>query len=158
MNTNQPSFCHCITRTLFSPLHNNMLLISIWDLIRMPPLPSTFLPKFCSKLLGYSPRKLKLSLQFSPFLSGLASQLPLTIHSFLAMQTFSLWRRAQHLTPVFLPRECHGQWSLVGYDHRVTKSQTWLKRLSTAQAFSRMNLKTLPASTFYPISKPLPHF
>ena len=27
------------------------------------------------------------------------------------------WRRAQKPTPVFLPRESHGQRSLVGYSH-----------------------------------------
>ena len=36
-----------------------------------------------------------------------------------------LWRKWQP-TPVFLPRESHGQRSLVGYSHRVIKSQTWL--------------------------------
>ena len=40
------------------------------------------------------------------------------------------WRRAWQPSPVFLPRESHGQRSLVGYTvHRVAKSQTWLKRL-----------------------------
>ena len=39
------------------------------------------------------------------------------------------WRRKWQPTPVFLPREFHGHKSLVG--HRVTKSQTQLKRLST---------------------------
>ena len=33
----------------------------------------------------------------------------------------------------FLPGESHGQRSLVGYIHGVTKHWTWLKRLSTAQ-------------------------
>ena len=33
-------------------------------------------------------------------------------------------------TPVFLPREPHGQRSLVGYRHRLAKSWTWLKQLS----------------------------
>ena len=40
-----------------------------------------------------------------------------------------LWRRAWQLTPEFLPGESHGQRSLVG--HRVAKSRTWLKQLST---------------------------
>ena len=36
------------------------------------------------------------------------------------------WRRKWHPTPVFLPRESHGQRSLVGYSPRVTKSRTRL--------------------------------
>ena len=31
------------------------------------------------------------------------------------------WRRKWQLTPVFLPGESHGQWSLVGYSHRVSE-------------------------------------
>ena len=34
------------------------------------------------------------------------------------------WRREWLSTPVFLPREFHGQKSLAGYSHGVTKSQT----------------------------------
>ena len=40
------------------------------------------------------------------------------------------WRRVWQPFPVFLPGESHGQRSLAGYSHWVTKSQTWLKRLS----------------------------
>ena len=40
------------------------------------------------------------------------------------------WRRAWQPTPVFLPGKSHGQRSLVG-PHRVSKSRTRLKRLST---------------------------
>ena len=36
------------------------------------------------------------------------------------------WRRKWQLTPVFLPGESHGQRSLAGYVHGVTKSQTQL--------------------------------
>ena len=36
------------------------------------------------------------------------------------------WRRVRPPTPVFLPRESHGQRSLVGYGHRVAKSWTLL--------------------------------
>ena len=39
------------------------------------------------------------------------------------------WRRAQQSTPVFLPRESHGQRSLQRV-HGVAKSQTRLKQLS----------------------------
>ena len=42
------------------------------------------------------------------------------------------WRRAQQLSPGFLPGESHGQGNLVGYSHRVAESQTWLKRLGMA--------------------------
>ena len=41
------------------------------------------------------------------------------------------WRRKWQSTPVFLPGESHGQKSLVGYSHGVSKSQTRLKWLST---------------------------
>ena len=40
------------------------------------------------------------------------------------------WRKAWQPTPAFLPRESHGQRSLVGYSPWVTKSRTELKRLS----------------------------
>ena len=40
------------------------------------------------------------------------------------------WRRKRQPTPVLLPRESHGQRSLAGYNYRVTKSWTGLKRLS----------------------------
>ena len=41
------------------------------------------------------------------------------------------WRRALQPTPVFFPRESHGQRSLVGYTvHGIAKSQTGLKGLS----------------------------
>ena len=37
-----------------------------------------------------------------------------------------LWRRAWQPTPVFLPREFHGQRSLAATVHGAPKSQTWL--------------------------------
>ena len=39
-------------------------------------------------------------------------------------------RRAWQSTPVFLPRESHGQRSLVGYSRGVAQSQTQWKQLS----------------------------
>ena len=44
----------------------------------------------------------------------------------------SPWKRAWQPTPVFLLGQSHGQRSLAGYVHRVTKSQTWLKWVSMA--------------------------
>ena len=41
------------------------------------------------------------------------------------------WRRACKPTLVFLPGDSHGQRSLVGYVHRVTKNWTQLKQLSS---------------------------
>ena len=41
------------------------------------------------------------------------------------------WRRAWQPTPVFWTGESHGQRSLAGYSPWVTKSQMWLKQLST---------------------------
>ena len=40
------------------------------------------------------------------------------------------WRREWQLTPVFLPGESHGQWSLAGTIYRVAKSQNQLIQLS----------------------------
>ena len=45
------------------------------------------------------------------------------------------WRRAWQPTPVFLPGESHGQRSLGATIHRIAKSQTQLKRLSTHAQF-----------------------
>ena len=39
------------------------------------------------------------------------------------------WRRAWHPTPVFLPRQFYGRAAWWATVHRVTKSQSWLKRL-----------------------------
>ena len=36
------------------------------------------------------------------------------------------WRKAWLLSPVFLPKESHGQRILAGYSHSVAKSQTQL--------------------------------
>ena len=41
------------------------------------------------------------------------------------------WRRKWQPAPVFLPGESHGQRSLVAMVHRIEKSRTRLKRLST---------------------------
>ena len=50
--------------------------------------------------------------------------------SFHAWDGKTLWRRSRQPTRVFLPREAHGQRSLVGYSPRIAKSWTRLKRLS----------------------------
>ena len=42
------------------------------------------------------------------------------------------WRRKWQPIPVFLPGKSHGQRSLVGYLHEVTKSWTWLSDWTTA--------------------------
>ena len=46
------------------------------------------------------------------------------------------WRRKWQPTPVFLPGESHGQRSLVGTVHGVTKNRTWLKWLNTSNTVS----------------------
>ena len=43
-----------------------------------------------------------------------------------------LWRRKWQPTRVFLPGKSHGQRSPVDYSPWVTRSQTWLKRLSSS--------------------------
>ena len=45
-----------------------------------------------------------------------------------------LWRRTWQPTPVFLPGESHGKRNLVGYSHRIRKSQTQLKWLRCMHA------------------------
>ena len=47
------------------------------------------------------------------------------------------WRREWQPSPVFLPGESQGQRSLMVYSPRVTKSWTWLKRLSTPGLLNR---------------------
>ena len=37
------------------------------------------------------------------------------------------WRRKWQPTPIFLPEKLHGQRSLAGYSHGVTKSRPWLR-------------------------------
>ena len=53
------------------------------------------------------------------------------IHGFSLWVGMMPWRRAWQSTPVFSPRESHGQRSLGATVHRVTKSQTGLKQLTT---------------------------
>ena len=65
---------------------------------------------------------------------------PLLHHvGFFCCSTRIPWRRKWQPTPVFLPREGHGQRSLVGYSHRVTKSQT---RLSDSLSLSHTHTHT----------------
>ena len=55
----------------------------------------------------------------------------------LSLFTFMHWRRKWQPTPVFLPGESQGWWSLVGC--RLwgrTESDTWLKRLSSSSSGS----------------------
>ena len=46
------------------------------------------------------------------------------------------WRRARQPSPVFSPGESHRQRSLGSAVHRVTKSRTWLKYLSSSREVS----------------------
>ena len=54
----------------------------------------------------------------------------------LSLFTFMHWRRKWQPTPVFLPKESHGQWSLVGCHLEVAQSRTQLKRLSNSSSSS----------------------
>ena len=42
-------------------------------------------------------------------------------------------------TPVFLPRECHGQRRVVGYCPQGHKSWTQMKRLSSSSSIKRVH-------------------
>ena len=53
-------------------------------------------------------------------------------HGFSLWVRKNFWRRAWQPTPVFLPRESHGQRSLEGYSPQGRESRTRLKWLSTA--------------------------
>ena len=57
------------------------------------------------------------------------------------------WRRKWQPTPVFLPGEFHGQWVWRAIVHRVTKSQTQLKRLSMQHAHSMLYIFLIPVPT-----------
>ena len=52
----------------------------------------------------------------------------------LSLFTFLHWRRKWQPTPVFLPGESQGRWSLVGCFYGVAQSQTRLKRLSSSSS------------------------
>ena len=63
------------------------------------------------------------------------------------------WRRAWQPTPILLPGESHGQKSLLGYGHGVTKSQTYWSNLarihtsSISTLFSWFRRSTLLSAT-----------
>ena len=80
-----------------------------------------------------------------------ASQVAQWVKNLPAMQEMlEIWRRAWQPTPVFLPVKFHWQRGLAGYSPQVTKGQTRLKRLSTAQQghFTFWHFKKLPDSQF----------
>ena len=54
----------------------------------------------------------------------------------LSLFTFMHWRRKWQLTPVFLPGESQGWWSLMAAVYGVTQSRTRLKWLSSSSSSS----------------------
>ena len=79
----------------------------------------------------------------------------------LSLFTFMHWRRKWQPTPVFLPGESQGQWSLVGCHLWVAQSQTRLKQLSSSSS-SRLYLCKLISGPFVPLTylpllSPIPH-
>ena len=54
----------------------------------------------------------------------------------LSLFTFVHWRRKWQPTPVFLPGESQGRWSLVGCVYGVAQSRTRLKWLSSSSSSS----------------------
>ena len=54
----------------------------------------------------------------------------------LSLFTFTHWRRKWQPTPVFLPGESQGQWSLWAAVYGVAQSWTWLKQLSSRSSNS----------------------
>ena len=69
----------------------------------------------------------------------------------------SPWRRAWQPTPVSLPGESHGQRSLAGYVHRVSKSQTWLTWLSTHRCMLQCEI-TKKYFFFKSLAQQYPHY
>ena len=65
------------------------------------------------------------------------------------------WRRAWQSTLVFLPGESHGQRSLAGSAHRVAKSWTQLKQLSTHR--QAPSLHPDACTPTLPVHSPSPH-
>ena len=62
----------------------------------------------------------------------------------LSLFTFMHWRKKWQPTPVFLPREFQGWWSLVGCCLWIAQSRTQLKRLSSSSSsilFMSMNCR-----------------
>ena len=59
----------------------------------------------------------------------------------LSLFTFLHWRRKWQPTPVFLPGESQGLWSLVAAVYGVTQSRTWLKWLSSKVEFKPVSGK-----------------
>ena len=70
----------------------------------------------------------------------------------LSLFTFMHWRRKWQPTPVFLPGESQGWWSLVGCHlwGRTESARTWLKRLSSSSIETIILIKGSPASTKLP--------
>ena len=59
------------------------------------------------------------------------------------------WRRKWQLTPVFLPGKSHGQRSLAGSVHGVTKSQTWLNDWAYTHTHTRRGQIEIQANRIY---------
>ena len=58
------------------------------------------------------------------WLSSLGIHLPMQEIRIQSLGYKIPWKRKWQATPVFLPWKSHGQRSLAGYSHAVTKSQT----------------------------------
>ena len=88
-------------------------------------------------LLISKPNKMLVVCVYQDFSGGTSGKEPTCQYSRLKRHGFNpwvrkiLWKRKWQPTLLFLTGESHGQKSLGGYSHKVTKSQTWLKWLST---------------------------
>ena len=67
----------------------------------------------------------------------------------LSLSTFMHWRRKWQPTPVFMPGESQGQRSLWAAVCGVTKSQTWLKWLSSSSSVLIINFFFFVLQTLY---------
>ena len=67
----------------------------------------------------------------------------IVVHVFLGICMHIYRRRQWHPTPVFLPGESQGRWSLVGCTYRVAQSWTRLKQLSSSSSM-HIYFLTLP--------------
>ena len=88
-------------------------------------------------LLISKPKKMLVVRVYQDFSGGTSGTEPTCQYSRLKRHGFNPWvrkilrKRKWQPTLLFLTGESHGQKSLGGYSHKVAKSQTWLKWLST---------------------------
>ena len=101
------------------------------------------MPKYPDLLFWHSNSNWDETSSFSPWLPYLsvvfgfvgALLVAQTVKNLPAMQETQVQSLEKDPTPVFLPREFHGQRSLVAIVHRVAKSRTWLSKCFSSVSY-----------------------